>query len=48
MEIIPESASLPGLSMFTTPTDPRNTSEIVFRENGVVIGQERRALPLSQ
>lgn len=34
--------------MLTTPTDPRNASEIVFRENGVVVGQERRALPLSQ
>lgn len=34
--------------MLTTPTDPRNTNEILFGENRVVKGQERRTLPLGQ
>jgi len=44
LEKLPESAGLPRLPMLTTPTDPRNTNEILFGENRVVIGQERRAL----
>lgn len=48
LEKLPESACLPRLPMLTTPTDPRNTNEILFGENRVVIGQERRALPLRQ
>ena len=45
---VPESAGFPGLSVLTTPTDPGNAKKIVLSENGVVEGQERGALPLSE
>lgn len=34
--------------MLATPADPRNTYKVFLRENGIVIGQERGALPRRQ
>lgn len=34
--------------MLATPTDPRNASEILVREDGVVVGQQGGALPLRE
>lgn len=45
---LPESAGLPRLPVLNTPTDPGNTYEIIVSENSVIVGQERRALPLRQ
>lgn len=45
---LPKAAGLPSLPLLLTVPNPRNTDEIVLCENGIVVRQKSRALPLRQ
>jgi len=45
---LPEATGLGGLSVLGASTDLGDADEIVLRENGVVVGQQRRSLPLRE
>ncbi|MFS7993728.1 hypothetical protein Hanom_Chr12g01097501 [Helianthus anomalus] len=47
-ETSPEATGLPGLTLLTTPTNPRNTSKILFSKDSIIIGQQGWTLPLSE
>lgn len=48
MRKLPKATGFPSLAMLAAAPNPRNTNKILFRENGVVVSQKRRALPLSE
>lgn len=43
---LPKSTGLPGLVVLCAATNTRNTNEVFVGENGVVVCQQRRPLPL--